>query len=156
VIRIDGVSKRYGGTRVLGPVSLDVGARSTLALVGSSGSGKSTLLRAVVGLVTPDEGSIEVVGEVMTPVSAPRLRRRIGYVIQEGGLFPHLTARSNATLMARHLGWPGDRIASRVDELAALVHLRAAGSLSGAAQRRGAAAGVAHARVVSRSRRDAP
>src|ERR1035441_8135223 len=60
----------------------------------------------------------------MTPLTAQRLRRRIGYVIQDGGLFPHLTARGNAMLMAQHLGWPRDRIAARVGERAALARLR--------------------------------
>jgi osmoprotectant transport system ATP-binding protein len=125
MIRVEGVSKSYRGTRVLGPVSLEVGERATLALVGSSGCGKSTLLRAIVGLVSPDQGRIEVAGQPMTPTTAPGLRLRMGYVIQEGGLFPHLTAGDNATLMARHLGWPRERIATRLDELAALARLRA-------------------------------
>ena len=124
MIRLTGVSKSYGGSRILGPVSLEVAARTTLALVGSSGSGKSTLLRVVVGLVSPDEGRVEVAGESMTPATAQRIRRRIGYVIQEGGLFPHLTARENAALMASHLGWPQERITARLDDLVALVRLR--------------------------------
>jgi osmoprotectant transport system ATP-binding protein len=124
VIRLVGISKSYAGARILGPISLEVGDRTTLALVGSSGCGKSTLLRTIVGLVSPDEGRVEVAGEPMTPLTAQRLRRRIGYVIQDGGLFPHLTARGNAMLMAQHLGWPRDRIAARLGELAALARLR--------------------------------
>ena len=124
MIRLEGVTKHDGGARLLGPVSLEVAPHVTLALLGPSGAGKSTLLRMVVGLIRPDEGTVRVCGELMTPASAVRLRRRIGYVIQEGGLFPHLSARENAVVMARHLGWPAGRIASRADELAELVRLR--------------------------------
>ncbi len=123
MIRIEGVAKRYGDARALGPVSLEVPARTTLALVGASGCGKSTLLRAVVGLVLPDEGRIEIGGVAMTPASAPGLRLRMGYVIQDGGLFPHLRARDNAAIVARHLGWRRERIEARLKELSALVRL---------------------------------
>ena len=123
MIRVEGVSKSHAGARVLGPVSLDVAERSTVALVGSSGAGKSTLLRLIVGLLWPDEGRVIVCGEPMTARSALGLRRRVGYVIQDGGLFPHLDARDNAALMARHLGWSEERIAARLVELAALVRL---------------------------------
>jgi osmoprotectant transport system ATP-binding protein len=124
VIHVDGVAKSYGGARVVGPVSLHVAPRATLALIGPSGSGKSTVLRMIVGLVAPDEGTIVVGGEAMTASSAEPLRRRIGYVIQEGGLFPHLDAHGNAVLMARHLGWSDARIRARLEELVPLVRLR--------------------------------
>jgi osmoprotectant transport system ATP-binding protein len=142
VIRVEGFSKSYGGSCILGPISLTVETHTTLALVGSSGSGKSTLLRTVVGLVVPDEGRVEVAGESMTAATAMRLRQRIGYVIQQGGLFPHLTARDNATIMARHLGWTRERIDARTGELAALARLRPAllerypAELSGGEQQR--------------------
>lgn len=124
MIRISDVTKQFGGSRVLGPVSLQVAQHSSLALLGASGSGKSTLLRAIVGLVVPDAGSIELAGEPVTPATIGRLRLRIGYVIQDGGLFPHLSARENASVVARHLGWPEARVASRIAELAPLVRLR--------------------------------
>jgi osmoprotectant transport system ATP-binding protein len=123
VIRISGVTKHYGGSRVLGPVSVEVAPHASLALVGASGSGKSTLLRAVVGLVLPDAGSIELAGEPVTPATMERLRLRTGYVIQEGGLFPHLSARENASIVARHLRWAEARVEARVAELAPLVRL---------------------------------
>jgi osmoprotectant transport system ATP-binding protein len=123
MIRLQRVTKRYGARPPLGPVTLEVGARRTVALVGPSGSGKSTLLRMVVGLLLPDEGRVFVAGEAMTPETAQRLRRRMGYAIQEGGLFPHLTVRDNATLMARHVGWDAPRIAARARELVGLVRL---------------------------------
>jgi osmoprotectant transport system ATP-binding protein len=121
-VRLEGVTKRQGSF-VLGPLTMDLPARGTLSLVGPSGAGKSTILRAVVGLTPPDEGQILVDGERMTAQSAPKLRRRIGYVIQDGGLFPHLSARDNAAIVARHIGWGPDRVARRVDELAAMLRL---------------------------------
>jgi osmoprotectant transport system ATP-binding protein len=123
VIRLDGVSKRYEGGRGVGPVSLDVAEKTTVALVGASGSGKSTLLRMVVGLVRPDAGRVLVGGTQMSEATAESLRLRIGYVVQESGLFPHLTAEANAQIMAHHLRWDAARIGARTRELAELVQL---------------------------------
>src|SRR5262249_22279982 len=109
--------KRFGAGGGLGPVDLDVAAGRTTAVIGPSGCGKSTLLRLLLGLVAPDEGSVIFDG---SPVDA-RSRLRMGYVIQDRGLFPHMTAAANATIMARWLGWAPDRIAARLDELAALA-----------------------------------
>jgi osmoprotectant transport system ATP-binding protein len=125
MIELEGVSKRYGDKTALYPIDLRVEAKSQLALIGTSGCGKSTLLRIVAGLIAPDTGRARVLGEVMTPETAPALRRRIGYVIQDGGLFPHLSARDNAALMARHIGWDEARVKARVDELATLADLDA-------------------------------
>jgi osmoprotectant transport system ATP-binding protein len=86
---------------------------------------KSTVLRLIAGLLEPTSGAIEMEGELVNAASIQRLRRRIGYVIQDGGLFPHLTARENVTLMARHLGNPAAEIANRLDELCALTRLPA-------------------------------
>jgi osmoprotectant transport system ATP-binding protein len=123
VIRLEGVAKTYHDRAILGPVTLEIPARSTLAVVGPSGSGKSTLLRIVVGLVVPDAGRVYVAEEPLTRQTARILRRRIGYVIQDGGLFPHLTARANVTLMAEHLDWSAERTRARVQELAELTQL---------------------------------
>jgi osmoprotectant transport system ATP-binding protein len=125
-IELDRVTKRYGDKVVLSSTTLTIGARRCLALLGPSGCGKSTVLRIVIGLIRPDEGSVVVLGEPMTPRSASLLRRRIGYVIQDGGLFPHLSAAENAALMARQLGWKRDRVEARLAELAKLVRLDAA------------------------------
>lgn len=122
MLRLEGVVKR-AGSFVLGPVNLDLGATSSVSLVGPSGAGKSTILRILVGLTTPDEGKALVAGESMTSASAQRLRRRIGYVIQDGGLFPHLPARENVAIMARHVGWRSGRVARRVEELGAMLRL---------------------------------
>ena len=92
-------------------------------LIGPSGCGKSTLLRVIVGLVAPDAGSVELDGRVLHPEKMLEERRSMGYVIQEGGLFPHLTARGNVTLAAETFGWTRDRMNKRVDELCELTHM---------------------------------
>jgi osmoprotectant transport system ATP-binding protein len=117
------VAVTYGGVAALAPTTLDIGAGETLVLLGPSGSGKSTLLRTLAGL-TPSTGMLRFEGAPVTDWRS--VRHRLGYVIQDGGLFPHLTARGNVTLMARELGWDTARIATRIDELAALVALDAA------------------------------
>ena len=126
MIELHGITKRYGEKLVVAPTTLTVQARTCLVLVGPSGCGKSTLLRLILGLLTPDAGHVIVGGVVLTPATELEVRRRTGYVIQEGGLFPHLTATDNVILLARHLGWKAERIAARVDELATLVELDAA------------------------------
>lgn len=123
MIELDAVTKRYGDAYAVREVSLTADAEATTVLIGPSGSGKSTLLRLMIGLTQPDTGMIRLAGERLTQRNAQSLRRRIGYVIQEGGLFPHLTGWDNAALMAHHLGWTQDRIESRIDELANLVQL---------------------------------
>ena len=123
VLRVVSASKTFAGVPALHPTTLAIPGGQTTVLIGPSGSGKSTLLRLMLGLVTPDRGEVQFQDVDITPASAPALRRRIGYVVQEGGLFPHLTARQNATLMARHLRWPAARLAARVDELRALARL---------------------------------
>ena len=90
-------------------------------LIGPSGCGKSTLLRLIIRLIEPDSGSIEFNGEPITAENINVLRRRIGYVIQEGGLFPHLTARANVLLMARHIGNPQEETHNRLLELSELT-----------------------------------
>jgi osmoprotectant transport system ATP-binding protein len=125
VIVLANVSKSYGSKRALLPTSFTVDAERCLALIGSSGSGKSTLLRLILGLIVPDTGSIAIGGEPMTPKSAQRLRLRVGYVIQDGGLFPHLSAHDNVTLVARIVGRETRDIERRVAELTELVGLSA-------------------------------
>jgi osmoprotectant transport system ATP-binding protein len=123
MVTLEGVEKRFGGRLVLAPTTLTVDAGTSLALLGPSGCGKSTLLRLVLGLLVPEAGSLTVAGVPVNPITATSVRRRIGYVIQEGGLFPHLNARDNVALLARHLGWRPARVAERLDELAVLVRL---------------------------------
>jgi len=123
MIQIEGVSKQYGATTALAPLDLALAPGRTSVLIGASGSGKSTLLRLIAGLIAPDSGQIRFDGTPLTPASAPELRLRMGYVIQEGGLFPHLTARGNVELMARQRGHTPAARAARVAELGALTHL---------------------------------
>jgi osmoprotectant transport system ATP-binding protein len=115
------VAKSYVGRPVLGPLSLELPAGRTTVLIGPSGCGKSTLLRLLIGLVEPDAGEVLFAAEPVTPATARAVRLRVGYVIQDGGLFPHLTARGNVTLMARHLGRDRAATAARVAELADLT-----------------------------------
>lgn len=117
------VSKSYGPVVALRRMSLGVAAGRTTVLIGPSGSGKSTIMRLMTGLVRPDSGRVLFDGVAVTSINLPGIRRRIGYVIQEGGLFPHLTARGNVTLMADYLHWPRPAVRSRVEELAALMQL---------------------------------
>src|SRR6516225_549178 len=106
MIELRGVRKSLGGRQVLPPIDLDVPAGRTTVLLGPSGCGKSTLLRLMLGLLWPDGGTVSVEGRPLSPATVLAVRRRMGYVVQDGGLFPHLTAAGNAALVARHLGWP--------------------------------------------------
>src|SRR5262245_40335475 len=98
VVSLDSVSKSYGGVPALAPLTMELARERVTALIGPSGCGKSTLLRMIVGLVVPDAGRVVIGGETLTNENVARLRHGIGYVIQEGGLFPHLNARENVTL----------------------------------------------------------
>ena len=120
---IDNLAKSYGGNHVLQTISHEFQANQTTAVVGPSGCGKTTLLRLLLGLVEPDGGVVTVGGTPFTPANAEELRHRIGYVIQDGGLFPHLTARDNVTLLARYLGWSAVDIDARIAELGELVQI---------------------------------
>ncbi|HEY3412738.1 MAG TPA: ATP-binding cassette domain-containing protein [Armatimonadota bacterium] len=122
-ISLNNVSKSFDGKVALANTTLEVPPQRTLVLIGPSGCGKSTLLRLVVGLLTPDSGAVAVDGAAMTEKTRMALRRRIGYVIQDGGLFPHLTAAGNIALVARHLGWDEQRIGQRLSELCDLARI---------------------------------
>ncbi len=121
MLELRDITKQYSGNTVLRDISLTIPEGSTTVLIGPSGCGKSTLIRVINGLVRPDAGTVRFMGREVNASQVLGLRRRMGYVIQEGGLFPHLTARGNVVLMARHLGWARQRIARRVEELTALT-----------------------------------
>ena len=122
IIELRGVVKRYGAVEALRATTLTL--RSGInVLLGPSGSGKSTILRLLTGLARPSAGEVRLWGEALAPPTIGPLRRRLGYVIQEGGLFPHLTAGDNVTLAARYFGWDPPRIEHRLDELCALTRL---------------------------------
>ncbi len=125
MLSLRGVWKSFGPDAVLSGIDLEAHPGDTVALIGPSGCGKSTLLRLGVGLVQPDRGEVRIGGDRLTAGNVLELRRRIGYVIQGGGLFPHLTARDNVALQAHTLGWADDRISARLSELAKLCHLPA-------------------------------
>ena len=115
-----------GGRALLDAFSLAVEEGETLAVIGRSGSGKTTALKLVNALLMPTVGEVRVAGRATTAWDAIRLRRRTGYVIQEMGLFPHLTVARNVGLVPELEGWPAERIGQRVEELLALVGLPAA------------------------------
>ncbi len=124
-ISFEGVSKTYGDghPRVLDDVSLAVEARQFLAVVGPSGSGKTTLLRLVNRLTDPSAGTVRVEGADVGAGDPVALRRRIGYVFQGIGLFPHMTVAENIAVTPKLLRWDAQRIAARIDELIDLVRL---------------------------------
>ncbi len=125
MLKLTGVTKRYGGQTVVHPLDLTISEGQTYVLIGPSGCGKSTLLRLMMGLIRPDGGRVRFDDEDVGGPQVLELRHRMGYVIQDGGLFPHLTARANVTLMADYLQWEPARIEDRLGELRELVHLPA-------------------------------
>ena len=120
-VELIGVSKKFGATAALHPTDLSFERGKTTVLIGPSGCGKSTILRLIIGLLDPDGGTARFDGAAITPANIPQLRRRIGYVIQDGGLFPHLTARKNVLLMAAQLKRPAVEMESRLAELCKLT-----------------------------------
>lgn len=149
-IRLRGVSKRFDGQAApaVTDLSLDISSGEIVVLVGPSGCGKTTTLRMINRLVEPTSGSIEVMGRDQRVLPAHELRRSIGYVIQQVGLFPHRSVARNIGVVPELLGWPKSRIADRVEELTSLVGLdvelldRYPAELSGGQQQR---VGVARA-----------
>lgn len=113
------------GTWRLGPVDMAFMQYQTTVLIGPSGCGKSTLLRLMAGLLWPDSGIVSFVSRPITPETIQSVRLKMGYVIQDGGLFPHLRAGENVIIMARYLGWDKMQIQHRMNELLELVKLDA-------------------------------
>ncbi|MEZ2147896.1 ABC transporter ATP-binding protein [Bradyrhizobium sp. DN5] len=121
------VTKSFGPLKAVDDVSLDIAEGEFVAIVGGSGSGKTTLLRLANRLIEADGGTIMIEGEDVRNVDPVALRRRIGYVFQAGGLFPHLSVADNIGITPRLLGASATDIAARVDELLELVQLDRAG-----------------------------
>ncbi|MCZ2827324.1 ATP-binding cassette domain-containing protein [Modestobacter sp. VKM Ac-2986] len=152
-IRLEGVTKRYPGQDkpAVDAVTLELPAGRTTMFVGPSGCGKTTLLKMINRLIEPTSGKIFLGDEDVTGQDPDQLRRRIGYVIQAGGLFPHMTVGANVALVPKMLGWEKKKVAGRVDELLDLVGLdptvyrdRYPRELSGGQQQRvGVARGLA-------------
>ena len=123
IIALNGVSKTYGGVRAVNGVDLTIPEGQFVAVVGSSGSGKTTLVKMINRLIEPDAGEVRVGGEAISGLPLAEFRRRIGYVFQGIGLFPHLTVAENIALVPSLLGWPKPKMAARTAELLTLVDL---------------------------------
>jgi len=122
MFQLENVSKYYGTTLALDGVTLEFSRGSISALIGSSGSGKSTVLRLLLGLENANSGIVRIDGLPLQSLDLLAVRRGIGYVIQDGGLFPHLSAYDNLALLPRHVGWSHARIEERIENLATLTH----------------------------------
>jgi osmoprotectant transport system ATP-binding protein len=148
MIEVLGLGKSFAGVRAVDDVSFSLAKGELLAIVGSSGSGKTTLLKMINLLIEPDRGSIRIAGERLATHTSHLLRRKIGYVFQKVGLFPHLTVGENIGITPSLLGWEHELIARRVRELLSLLELdsslenRLPSELSGGQQQR---VGVARA-----------
>lgn len=125
LVQLIGVSKKFGNAAALRPTDLSFERGKTTVLIGPSGCGKSTLLRLIIGLLTPDSGTVRFAGDEITPDALQNFRQRVGYVIQDGGLFSHLTARDNVLLLSRYLRLPAPKMQQRVAELCALTQFPA-------------------------------
>ena len=123
MITLDRLTKTFGASAqsAVDGLSLIINAGEICVLIGPSGCGKTTTMRMINRMVEPDSGRIEVGGHDVTRIDAVELRRSIGYVIQQVGLFPHMTIGENIATVPKMLGWDAPRIAKRVDELLALV-----------------------------------
>ena len=155
MIETVGLTKRYADVAVVDDLSLRVDEGELLVLLGGSGSGKTTTLKMVNRLIEPSAGRIMIDGQDTSAIEAHELRRRIGYVFQRIGLFPHMTVAENVAITLTLIGWDRARVRSRVDELLELVELapaqvrdRSPSELSGGQQQR---VGVARALAASPS-----
>ncbi len=147
LVKFEGVGYSVGGRQILHDFNLSLDPGETVILLGRSGSGKTTALKLVNGLIFPTEGRVLVEGKRTTEWDPVQLKRRIGYVIQEAGLFPHFTVAANIGIGPRLAGWPKEKLGSRVSEMLANVGLSEYGeryprSLSGGQRQR---VGVARA-----------
>jgi len=115
------ISKIFNSLHALQNFSCVFTEEKTSVLIGSSGCGKSTILRLIAGLVQPNNGHIEIDGNILSDSNLISVRKKLGYVIQDGGLFPHLSAYKNISLMASYIGWDTNRINKRIEELSNLT-----------------------------------
>ncbi|WP_431098180.1 ABC transporter ATP-binding protein [Polaromonas aquatica] len=125
MITLDSLTKSFGGSTqsAVDGLSLTINTGEICVLIGPSGCGKTTTMRMINRMVEPDSGRIEVGGRDVTKMDPVELRRSIGYVIQQVGLFPHMTLAENVATVPKMLGWDSARIAKRVDELLDMVHM---------------------------------
>jgi osmoprotectant transport system ATP-binding protein len=125
MLNLSDIAVSFDGKPALDGVSLHLETGRTTVLIGPSGCGKSTLLRIIIGLIIPNRGKVEFEGRVLSREILLESRRRMGYVIQDGGLFPHLTGRRNVSIAAESLGMNGESIGNRIEKLRSLVRLPA-------------------------------
>lgn len=123
MIELLALTKRYDGVVAVNELSLIIPSGQLLVLLGGSGSGKTTTLKMINRLIEPTAGTVRIDGTDTSTIPAPELRRRVGYVFQQVGLFPHMTVAENVGVTPSLLGWAPDRIEARVDELLTLVEL---------------------------------
>lgn len=123
MLRLSKIEKSYGVKTVVNGVNLEFQTAKTYALIGPSGCGKSTLLRIIMGLISPDQGTVLINERPLPSLQINAARRDFGYVIQSGGLFPHFTCRENATLPAVYAKWSRDKTRQRLSELSTLTDL---------------------------------
>ncbi len=122
-VGFQGVHFRVNGRSLITGLSMEIHRGETMVLLGRSGSGKTTVVKLINGLLHPSEGAVMVEDRTTSAWDPVQLRRRTGYVIQEGGLFPHFTVERNVGLIPRLEGWPKERIKARVDEVLSMVGL---------------------------------
>ena len=123
MISLRHVTRSFDGVRAVDDVSIEIPRATTHVLLGSSGSGKSTLLKMLLGLVVPDAGAIEIDGVVVDASTRAAVAQKVGYVVQEGALYPHLTGFANVALPAEVRDWPRAKVEERVHALARMVDL---------------------------------
>lgn len=123
LLALDQVSVHFGSNRALDKVSINFEAEKTHVLLGTSGSGKSTILRLILGLIKPTKGYVSLEGQTLMETDPINWSRAVGYVPQEGRLFPHLTAFENMSLVAKQMGWNKAMCLSRAQELCLLVSI---------------------------------
>ena len=121
MINLLNISKSYGETPAINSINLTIESGKTTVLIRPSGCGKSTILRTIIGLVTPESGKVNIDGNTLNTANLMLQRRKMGYVIQEGGLFPNFNAQENISIMARYLREDNDTIQNRIDELCRLT-----------------------------------
>lgn len=123
MLELQNIDKTFEGRTVLTDVNLLVPQGATHALIGSSGSGKTTLLRITLGLIPFDKGYVKINGHALLSFTQVEWADRIGYVPQDGGLFPHISGKNNVSLIAKLRGWSRSKIDDRVEELRKVVDL---------------------------------
>ncbi len=121
MLQLEKVNKSFSGKAAIRSVDLQIEPGKTTVLIGPSGCGKSTILRLMLGLIYPDSGRVSLNSTPLLRSEILQIRRQIGYVIQDGGLFPHMTAAQNITILAKQLRWEAQKIEDRLSELIAIT-----------------------------------